>query len=211
MKALVLCGAGGHAKVVVDVLRAAGDHTTLVFVDANAGAIGSTVLGYRVYPLEAIEELHTNGCDSFLMCIGDNLARSSYYDSFVRLGLQPVTAVHPSAVVSPSAIMGPGTVVMARAVINASARIGANCIINTGAIVEHDCVIGDHVHLSPGATLGGAVTLESLVHVGLNASVLPGVSVGRASVVGAGAVVVRCIPESIVVAGVPARILKSLS
>ena len=207
MNRLVLCGAGGHAKVVVDILRAAEEHFNIVFVDANPALAGKTFLGFEVH---SVEDLRPGDRDYFLVSIGDNSDRSRNYESFLRLGLQPITAIHPTAVVSPSARIGSGTVVMPRAVINAAAAIGENCIINTGAIVEHDCVVGDHVHISPGATIGGGATLESLVHVGLNASVLPGLSVGRSSVVGAGGVVIRCVPENVVVAGVPARLIRSI-
>jgi sugar O-acyltransferase (sialic acid O-acetyltransferase NeuD family) len=211
MKRLLLCGAGGHAKVIVDVLRAAGEHREILFVDAKSELVGTTFLGYEVRRLDSIEDFQQSDCDSFLVSIGDNAARAMNYERLLRFGISPVTAIHPSAVVSPSARIGHGTVVMPRAVINAQAQIGQNCIINSGAIVEHDCVIGDHVHVSPGAALGGGAILQSLVHVGLHASVLPGVSVGRSSVVGAGAVVVASVRDNVVVTGIPARVQRSLT
>jgi UDP-perosamine 4-acetyltransferase len=210
MKRIVLCGAGGHAKVVLEAVRATGQFQDIILVDADTALAGKGLLGDEVYPLADLEDIRRSGYDGFLVCIGDNIARSINYQRFLRSGFEPVIATHPSALVSPSAEIGLGTVILPRAVINAQAKIGQNCIINTGAIVEHDCVIGDHVHVSPGAALGGRAVLESSVHVGLNASVLPGVSIGNCSIVGAGAVVVKNVPEGVVVVGVPARIKRSL-
>jgi acetyltransferase-like isoleucine patch superfamily enzyme len=94
---------------------------------------------------------------------------------------------------------------MPRAVVNAGAVVGDNCIVNTGVVVEHDCRIADHVHLSPGVVLGGAVTVESLVHMGLGSIALPGSLIQTGAVVGAGAVVLREVSRGETVVGVPAR------
>lgn len=121
------------------------------------------------------------------------------------LGLETVDAVHPRAYVATDAEWQPGLQAMAGAVVGARARLGAQCLVNTGASVDHECTLGSGVHIGPGAHLGGCVHLDDLVFVGLGASVLPRVSIGRGAVVGAGAVVTRDVPEGVTVVGNPAR------
>lgn len=79
--------------------------------------------------------------------------------------------------------------------------------MNTAAVVEHDCRIGDHVHLSPGLLLGGGVTVHSFAHVGIGAIALPGTEIGEGAIVGAGAVVLDSVPPHTTVVGIPARII----
>ena len=146
----------------------------------------------------------------FIVAIGDNRARACCYSRGLQQGWNPVTLIHPSAEVSPRSEISPGCAVLPRAVINAGAFIGPNCIINTGAIVEHDCRIAGHAHISPSATLGGAVQVGAFAHVAIGACVLPGCVIGAGSIVGAGAVVLTSIPEEVTAVGVPARILSPL-
>lgn len=204
---LLLWGAGGHAKVVLDIARATGAFTDIGFLDdaekEESCFRGCLILGslscWRSW--SGTDPVH------FAVSIGDNQTRANRYRAAVQEGLPAATLVHPSAILSPSATIGEGTVVMARAVIQADARVGRNCIINTGAIVEHDCVIGDHAHLAPGAVLGGSVRVGELALVGLGAKVLPGAEIGEGAVVGAGAVVLHEVPAYSTTAGVPARII----
>jgi acetyltransferase-like isoleucine patch superfamily enzyme len=93
-------------------------------------------------------------------------------------------------------------------VVNAGVMTGMNGIVNSGAIIEHDCILGNHVHIAPRATLGGNVLVGDFAHVGLGAAVLPSATVGAGCVVGAGAVVLRDVPTNSTVVGVPARVLK---
>lgn len=120
-------------------------------------------------------------------------------------GLQPARAVHPTAYVAHSATVGAGGQVLAGAVVGAEARLGIECIVNTRAGVDHECVLGDGVHVGPGATLAGCVRVGDRAFIGAGAVVLPRVWIGADAVVGAGAVVTRNVAEGTVVLGVPAR------
>jgi sugar O-acyltransferase (sialic acid O-acetyltransferase NeuD family) len=199
-------GAGGHGKVVADVLRAA-KRPIAGFLDDSARRCQVSLLGLPVLDarqwMSRIEACNEIGV---ALGIGDNRARKEVADLCRCSGFKIVTAVHPAAVLSLAARIGPGTVVMPLAVVNADARIGSGVIINTGAVIEHDCVISDYAHISPNAVLGGRVRVGSFAHLGLGAAVLPGVSVGSRSIIGAGAVVVRDIPDDVVAMGVPARV-----
>ena len=203
---LLIWGASGHGKVVLDVARATGMFRRIVFVDddsvkARSGYCGCEVISGAAGLREYVEDY------LFVIAVGENHARAYCFQRALDSGLTPAVIVHPSAIISPSAAVGRGTVVMPGAVVNAEARLGENCIVNTGAIVEHDCSIGDSVHISPRAVLGGAAAVGNLAHVGIGAVVLPGASVGERAVVGAGAVVLKEAPARCTVIGVPARAL----
>ena len=205
-------GAGGHAKVVVEILKLMGVHELAGLLDSNRGLWGTEVQGVPVLGddglLPGLHSQDVSHCFIGVGGVGGTGPRKRLYEMAGQTGFQMVDAIHPSAVVSPSAVLGHGLTVMAGAVINAGAQLGDNVIVNTGAIVEHDCVIGDHVHVATGARLASTVQVAEGAHIGLGASVRQCVHIGRSSVVGAGAVVVEDVPDNVVVVGVPARILK---
>ena len=197
-EAVIVIGGGGHAKVVIDCIRASGDRVAGILDDALAP--GTEFLGTRVLGSTA-DCLNYPGC-RFVIAIGSNAVRQKL-DSARKL--RWYTAIHPSAVVSPSARIGEGSVVMPRAVINAGAVVGRHCIVNTGAIVEHDNRLEDYVHISPAAALGGTVRVGSGSHIGIGACVRNNISICGGCIIGAGAAVVKNITEPGTYAGVPAR------
>jgi sugar O-acyltransferase (sialic acid O-acetyltransferase NeuD family) len=196
-------GANGHGMVVCDILGIATGPRPAGFFDDDPSLHGTRILGLPV--VGAIEEAAGRGVRQIAMGIGDNAARRRIFERVLELGLQPVTAVHPSGVVSPHAIVGRGAVVMANATINVAAEIGENAIVNTSASIDHHCIIGAHAHIAPGAILAGNVRVGDETLVGAGAVVIPGVSIGARCVVGAGAVVTSNVPDDATVAGVPAR------
>lgn len=204
---ILIWGAGGHGRVILDIALSCGEEA-ITFCDDDQNRDRSMFCGY---PVGAASRLFRDpgglSGTRFAVAIGDNHLRARCFDAAIEASGVPVTLIHPSAIISPSAEIGVGTVVMPRAVINAGAVVGRNCIVNSGAIVEHDCRIGDHVHIAPGATLGGGVRLGSFVQVGLAAVVLPYASIGAGAVVGAGGVVLKDLPADVTAAGVPVRIL----
>lgn len=201
MKDVIIIGAGGHARVIADIVRCRHDRLLGFLDDCAKDGIGDipvrgTVKDYVNYP---------NAC--FVIGIGNASVRRKLAEEMK--GVQWYTAIHPAAVVSELNVsIGPGTVVMAGAVINPGAAIGAHCIINTAAVVEHDNVIGDFAHISVGAKLAGTVTVGPDTWVGIGAVVSNNLSICGGSFIGAGAVVVKSIPEPGTYVGVPARRIK---
>ena len=190
MKDVIIIGAGGHARVIADTVRRAGDNL-LGFLDDNVPALGK-VKDYVNYP----------GAH-FVIGIGNaNLRRKI---AGLLTGVKWYTAIHPAAVIGENVEIGEGTVVMANAVVNPGAKIGDHCILNTGSIVEHDNIIENYVHISVGAKLAGTVTIGENTWVGIGAVVSNNLTVCPDCMIGAGAVVVKDIREPGTDVGVPAR------
>ncbi len=191
---MYLYGAGGHAKVIIDILRAEGKSVEAL-VDDNPDLT-------ELYGLDVVHE--SKGLSPLIISIGNNAVRKKIAE---KHGCAFACAVHPRATVSPSAVIGEGSVVMAGASINAEATIGRHCIINTNASVDHECLIGDYVHISPNAALCGNVEVGEGTHIGAGATVIPGVRIGRWCTIGAGATVVKDLPDGVTAVGTPARII----
>jgi sugar O-acyltransferase (sialic acid O-acetyltransferase NeuD family) len=204
-------GAGGHGKVVADILISNKEKRFAGFVDDRERLTGTEVIGYPVLGNgDWLPKQKSKHPVAVVWGVGNNCRRRQLAQCFRGSDIQILTAIHRAAVVAVSAELGRGTVVMGGAAINSEARIGEGVIVNTGAIVEHDVEIGDYAHVSPNASLGGASRLGPVSHLGLGAVILPGVSVGSESIIGAGAVVLRDLPSEIVAVGVPARILRRI-
>jgi sugar O-acyltransferase (sialic acid O-acetyltransferase NeuD family) len=207
---IAVFGAGGHAKVVVDVLAKMKRYEVVALLDDSAELHGTRRWGFPIWGgREQFPTLRKRGVTGLIVGLGDNRLRQSVYEDAAKAGIKMITAVHPSAQIGSRVRIGAGSLLVAGAVVNVDAEIGDDVIINTGATVDHDCRIGAHVHLSPGVHLAGGVTVGELTHIGIGAVVLPNVQVGRACIVGAGAVVRESIPDGAVVAGNPARLIRN--
>ena len=212
MKQVVGLGAGGHARVIIDILRLSGEFDLIGLLDPDPALKGSLVEGVPVLGGDdQLPHLYRRGVTHAFIgvgSIGDTGPRKRLYLLARKLGFQLATAVHPQAVVAASAVLGPGVSVMAAAVINPGAWLGENVVVNTGALVEHGCALHDHVHIATGAHLGGGVQVGTGSHIGIGASVRQGIRIGCNSIVGVGAAVVDNVPDNVVVVGVPARFLR---
>lgn len=204
--ALVLVGASGHAKAVIDVIEKEGRYRISHLLDDNAALHGRPFFGYRVSgATQSILASAAAERPMVFVSIGDNAARVRIANWLRSQGFELARAVHPHAQVGRGAAIGAGSVLMAGAVVNSDATIGENVIINTGATVDHDCVIGDGVLVAPGAHLCGGVRVGAGSVIGAGAVLIPGVCVGANTVIGAGSTLLEDVADNAKAAGSPAR------
>jgi sugar O-acyltransferase (sialic acid O-acetyltransferase NeuD family) len=200
----LIVGAGGHAKVVIDALLSGG-RRVLGCHDDDPALAGTEVIG-GVRVLGTTAQLPEGPADGvrMIVAIGDNGTRRRLAN---RDDAAYAVAVAPSAVPGLGVSIGAGSMVLQSVVVNADTVVGRHAILNTACSVDHDCRIGDFVHIAPGGRLGGNVTVGEGAFLGIGVAVLPGIRIGRWSVVGAGAVVTRDIPDNCTAVGVPARVI----
>jgi sugar O-acyltransferase (sialic acid O-acetyltransferase NeuD family) len=195
---MYLYGAGGHAKVIMDILFSMQIPVDGIFDDSD---LIKNIAGHNVskYSREIV------GNFPLILSIGNNEARKKLAESIdVRYG----KAIHTSAVISQSVVIGDGTVIMHGAIIQTDTNICKHAIINTAAKIDHDCTIENYVHIAPGATLCGQVHVGEGTLVGAGSTILPGITIGKWATIGAGAVVIKNVPDYAILVGNPAAIIK---
>lgn len=196
MEDITLYGAGGHCKVVIDILTATQRKVSRI-VDDNP--CGESFKGIRLCkPLESY--------DSAIITIGNCHIRKRIAKS-IKVK-KYITAIHPLSTVSKNSSIGSGTVISPGAIIQSDAIIGNHCIINTNAIVEHDSKIHDYVHIASGSVICGGCEIGEGTWIGAGSVVIQGVKVGNNTYIGAGSVIVNDIPDDVVAFGNPCRIIK---
>jgi UDP-perosamine 4-acetyltransferase len=197
-------GGGGHAKVVIDTLRAAGDFEVAGVLDDDPGRHGRSIVDVPIVGDTSLESLARHGVERAVLAIGSNRVRAAIA---ARLDgrVAWMSVIHPQAYVALGVVLGEGIVVFAGAIVQPDAVLGCHTILNTGCSVDHDCVLGGFTHIAPGARLAGGVRVGDGSLIGLGAILLPGRAVGEWATVGAGSVVVRDVPDEAVVMGNPAR------
>ncbi len=210
MPDIVIVGAGGHAKVVADIVERQGRFGIAGWIDSGREP-GSTHFGPPVLgPVQDLPALAARlNLAGAIIALGDNGARRAMAERIASLTpeLPFVTAIHPTAAVARGASLGPGTVVMAQVAVNSDAVVGAHCILNTGASLDHDCRMDDFSSLAPGTAVGGNSHVGTCSAVSIGAAVSHGVTIGAHT--GAGAVVLDDLPGHCVAYGVPARMART--
>lgn len=207
----MIIGAGGHAQVVADILLRSHEVDPRIqpigYLDDNSDLHGQSLVGLPV--LGSVADISTIDHAGVIVAVGDNLTRSRLYDLLTKKGEHLVTARHPTAVIAPDVRVGPGTMICAGVIVNPGTVVGADVILNTACTVDHHGRIGDHVHLAPGAHLGGEVQVGEGVLVGIGATIMPRRRLGPWCIAGAGALVHEDVHDGTTVVGVPARTLES--
>lgn len=207
---VVILGAGGHGRVVLDIIQQARQHKPVGFLDNNKVLHGRRVDGLSVLGgLERLPELRERGISAAVVAIGDNGIRRAMADSLEENGFELVNAIHPSAQLATNVTVGKGVVIAAGALVCAHCQIGDYAILNTGCIVDHESMIGMATHVCPGVRLAGHVTVESGAFLGIGATVVQNIRIGFEAIVGAGSVVVNNVDPMTTVVGVPARVTKA--
>ncbi len=204
IKNVVIIGAGGHAKVIVDSLSTMPQYKIIALLDSQSQEkelLGVPILGGD----EQLPDLIKQGVKHALIAIGDNKRRKTMALKLTTMGFQFINAVSQHAIVSKHAILGQGICIMPGAVINAGTQIGDHTIINTNSSIDHDCNIAAFSHIAPGATLAGHVTLEEGCFVGTGSSIIPNISLGQWTNAAAGSVIVTNAKAAQQIKGTPAK------
>ncbi len=204
-KKIVIFGAGGHGKVVLDILLKS-KLKVLGFLDDDAKKINKKVLGFKI--LGDRSYLIKNKTVSVALGIGGNVTREKIFKKVKSLGIEIVSAIHPQAIIAKGVKIGEGVVIMPGVIIGPSVVLKEGVVINTSASVDHDCYLNRFCQIWPGAHLAGSVTVGEFSYVGTGASVIQNINIGKNVMIGAGAAVIRNIPDSVTCVGVPAKIIK---
>lgn len=207
-KPVILLGAGGHARVLISLLRLLG-RPIAALLDDDPAKQGTRIDGLPITAgLDAISKHNTQEIQ-LINAIGSAhrpTARQAVYDQYVKLGYSFATLIHPAAAVAPEAIFEQGVQIMAHATLQPGANLQPNTLINTAASIDHDTTIGEHTHIAPGATLCGGVSIGPGCHIGAGATIIQGLTLGAGVVVGAGATVLNDIPNNQTAFGTPAKL-----
>lgn len=195
---VILYGAGGHCKVVIDILNILGIKIDKIIDDHPSS---SEFLGIKLSQPKSLYD------ESLIITIGDCKTRKTIASTINTD--KYITVIHPSAIVSPSAKIGKGSVIVHGAIIQAEARVGNHCIVNTKASVGHDVTINDFVHIASGATICGGSTIGECTWLGAGSVVKQGVSIGKNCMIGVGSVVVNDIPNNVVAYGNPCKVIRN--
>lgn len=210
MESIIVFGAGGHAKAVIDVIEKAGIYSIVGLIDSNK-PVGTKVYGYSVLGNDDWIHQHHNDIYGGIVAIGDNFTRASitaaiksHHPNFAF-----TAAIHPSASIARGASIGDGTVLMAGAIVGSDAVIGEQCVLYSGASIDHDSVIDSFVSFAPRAATGGNVRIGTCSAIAIGATIIHGRAIGEHSVIGAGSTVISDIPAYTVAYGTPAKAIRT--
>jgi len=207
---IIIIGAGGHSKIVIEILEENNEFNILGLLDDNKDTHGKLILGKRVLgDIESIKNYNPSNL-RFVISIGNNQIRRTLFNKIIEWGYLPANVISKHAVISKYAELGNGLIINAGVKIHPDVRIEDNVIIGLNATISHDAVVERDVHISPGVHLTGNVYIETGVDIGTGAVVIPKVKIGRDSIIGAGAVVTKDIKNNSLAVGVPAEIIKEL-
>lgn len=202
-------GAGNFAEEVLDVVQESGSHDVVCFVEGiDRSRCGGTIAGI---PVVWIDDVASYDTSHFLLCGVGSPKRKRLIDQAGSSGLKFANVLHPTARISRTVEMGHGIFASVGVILGAGCKIGNHVILNRAAVIGHHVDVADYVTISPGANIGGGAHIGEGAYIGMGAIILDHVSIGRHSVVGAGAVVTKDVPEDVQVLGVPARITKQLT
>lgn len=203
---ILIFGAGGHGKVVLDILLET-DVDVIGFLDDDRNKIDFKIRGIKV--LGGFSYLENKKNIGIALGIGDNKIRENIFKAVKKIQLPLASAIHPKTVISKNVQLGQGVVVMAGVVINPGAILGDGVVVNTGATVDHDCYLKKFSQVWPGAHLAGSVRVGEFSYIGTGASIVNNIKIGKNVIIGAGAAVVSDIADDVVAVGVPAKVIKN--
>ncbi len=206
---IVIVGAGGHGRVVLDILRNNHQFEVVGFLDSNPTLHNNLVDGIQVLgDLSALNLADDLGFRGAVIAIGDNRIRQAYAETVEKAGIGLVSAIHPTASIADTAGIGKNVVIAAGAKVCTHVNIEDSAICNTGCIIDHESHIGKSVHICPGVRMAGHVNVQKAAFIGIGATLIQNITIGEAAVIGAGAVVIEDVAAYSTVVGGPAKVVK---
>ena len=209
---IILIGAGGHARSVADVIKSEGRYQIAGLIDSFQKP-GTVCFGYEI--LGGEKDL-PNLCRNLkiykaFIAIGDNYQRQAMAERIKKAipEIEFITCIHPSAIIGSDVIIGAGAAIMPGVIIISGCSIAEGCLLNTGSSIDHDGIMEPWSSLGPGVIAGGHLKLGERSAINLGAKVVNDISIGRDTLIGAGAVVSKDIPDNVVAYGVPCRVIRS--
>ncbi len=211
-KQVIIVGASGHAKVIIDVFERMGNYEILGLFDDHI-ATGTALLGYQLLGnLEQVPPfLSKHKGVQLFMAIGDNWTRYQVKAALERASddIQWAQAIHPFSHVGKGTKLGSGIAILAGAVINSEAEIKDFTIVGSNASIDHESHLGDYASLGPGSTLGGNVHIGDFSAIGLGANLIHGLTIGSQTVIGAGSLILQDFGNNLVVYGTPGKKIRT--
>jgi sugar O-acyltransferase (sialic acid O-acetyltransferase NeuD family) len=203
---LLIVGAGGHGKVVADIANQMSKWKKILFLDDEFEKIkyGNTHVIGKLEDAYKYKEAH-----DFFIAIGNNHVREKVSNELLKQGCKLATIIHPKSIIGSEVKIGVGTVVMPGVVINNNCNIGIGCIINTSSSIDHDCIIDDYVHISPGVRCGGSVRVGKSTWLGIGSIVINNVFIINDCIIGAAGLVIHDVNVSGTYVGIPIKRLHS--
>ena len=192
-KKVIIFGASGHARVIADIIKKSNDEV-VGFLDDNVEIQGKTIFDGKIVLGDTSEEFVKKYSNCFFIIgIGSNKVRKVISEKYPNL--KWYTAIHPSSIIGSNVTIDEGTAIMAGTVINTGTIIGKHCIVNTSSSLDHDNILEDYVHISPGAHLAGTVKISEGTWICAGVTVINNITIGKNNIVGSGATVIRSIVE----------------
>lgn len=205
----VIIGAGGHARVILEILNYDRNIDVVAFIDNVIPSSPEKIMGIPVYGDHSVlPELFKNGVKAAIIGVGKNNIRKTYFEQIRDMDVEMINAIHPTANIAHNVKTGKGVVIATNAAIATGVKIGDNVIVNTGAIIEHEDILEDHVHIASGTVLAGRVRVKKGAFIGAGSVVKEYITIGRNAIIGAGSVVLEDIPDNAVAVGAPAKVIK---
>ncbi len=210
---MLIVGAGGLAKEVLEIYHQLGIDSNLYFYD-DVSNLKDEKMFNTFNILRSMEETTQLFIvdNRFSIAVGNPAFRNLLYNKFKTVGGKCLSIISPLAHIGHYEIeIGEGTIVMAGTVITSNVKIGIGCLINPNCTISHDSIIGDFVEISPGVNITGKCTIGNNCSIGTGAIILPGITIGNNVVIGAGAVVTKNVEDGCTVVGVPAKKIEKTS
>lgn len=214
MNNIIIYGASGHSKMIIDIIHKTQSHKIIGFLDKYKTK-GESINGYNVLgDLSALPQLiKSHNINGIVIGIGDNYTRKLSYEKIIKIApdLKFVPVVHPTAILAEEIVVSDGTVIMAGVIVNANAKIGKFCILNTKSSLGHDSTMADFSSLASGSTVAGNVNIGECSAICIGTLIINNVDIGNHTVIGSGALVVHSIGDFKQAVGVPINLIKERS